>query len=172
MNLAKLGTEGEIEDYRHVYEQNELRDALYDFAWLPTRHGALLKTPPVHAPNDIFDTTFRLFTLQSPLRIGKTNDAVRLLSDERFVDLEANLQHFREKYDAILAEQDNRVRGLASVRGDPYRRVERLHREYIQAQRAEVELMLDRLAELDGPPDEQPSPADAGRRRGMGGAPP
>jgi hypothetical protein len=154
VNLAKLGTGGEIEDYRHIHEQNELRDALLDFGWLPTRHGALLKTLPVHAPNDLFDTTFRLFTLQSPLRIGKTNDAVRLLSDERFVDLKANLEHFRERYDAILAEQDNRVHGLASVRGDPYRRVERLHREYIQAQRAEVELMLDRLAALAGSPDE------------------
>jgi hypothetical protein len=154
VNLGQLGTGGEIEDYRHIYEQNELRDALYDFGWLPTRHGALLKTLPVHAPNDLFDTTFRLFTLQSPLRIGKTNDAVRLLSDERFVDLEANLEHFREEYDAILAEQGNRVHGLASVRGDPYRRVERAHREYIQAQRAEVELMLDQLAALQGSPDE------------------
>ncbi|MGH6920347.1 MAG: hypothetical protein ACREJ0_21900, partial [Geminicoccaceae bacterium] len=154
VNLARLGTGGEIEDIPHIYEQNELRDALFDFGWLPTRHGALLKTLPVHAPNDLFDTTFRLFTLQSPLRIGKTNDAVRLLSDQRFVDLEANLEHFREKYDAILAEQDSRVHGLASVRGDPYRRFERAHREYIQAQRAEVELMLDRLAALEGSPDE------------------
>jgi hypothetical protein len=153
VNLAKLGTGGEIEDVPHIYEQDQLRDALYDFGWLPTRHGALLKTLPVHAPNDLFDTTFRLFTLQSPLRIGKTNDAIRLLSDQRFVDLEANLEHFREKYDAILAEQDSRVHGLASVRGDPYRRFERAHREYIQAQRAEVELMLDRLAALDGSPD-------------------
>jgi hypothetical protein len=153
VNLAKLGTGDEIEDIPHIYEQNELRDALYDFGWLPTRHGALLKTLPVHAPNDLFDTTFRLFTLQSPLRIDKTNDAVRLLSDQRFVDLKANLEHFRDKYDAILAGQDERAHGLASVRGDRYRRIERVYRDYIQAHRAEVELMLDRLAELEGSPD-------------------
>jgi hypothetical protein len=97
VNLALLGAEGEVEDYRAVYEQGELRDALLGLGWRPTRHGALLKTLPVHAPNDIFDTTFRLFTLQSPPGIGKTNDAVRLLSDERFVDLEANLKYFRGK---------------------------------------------------------------------------
>jgi hypothetical protein len=39
---------------------------------------------------------------------------------------------------------------LASVRGTPYRRVERLYYEYIQAQRAEVASMLDRLSGLEG----------------------
>lgn len=153
VNLAMLGAEGEVEDYGAVYEQDELRDALQDFGWLPTRHGALLKTLPVHTPNDIFDTTFRLFTLQSPLRIGKTNDAVRLLSDQRFVNLEANLEYFREKYDAILAEQDDRADRLASVRGDPYRRFGRLHREYILSQRTEVDSMLERLNTFDDSSD-------------------
>jgi hypothetical protein len=32
------------------------------------------------------------------------------------------------------------------MRGMPYRRIERLHCEYIEAQRAEVETMLKRLA--------------------------
>jgi hypothetical protein len=153
VNLAKLGTGDEIEDPRRIHAQDELRDALLDFRWLPTRHGALLKTLPVHVPNDLFDTAFRLFTLQSPLRIAKTNEAIRLLSDARFVDLKANLEHFRDKYDAVLAGQDERAQGLASVRGDPYRRIERVHRDYIQAQRAEVELMLERLTELEGSPD-------------------
>ena len=35
---------------------------------------------------------------------------------------------------------------LASVRGSPYRRVERLYYSYIEAQRAEVESMLSRLS--------------------------
>jgi hypothetical protein len=38
----------------------------------------------------VYDTTFRLFTLQSPLRMRKTQRAVDLLSDERFVNLGAN----------------------------------------------------------------------------------
>lgn len=154
VNLAELGSGGELEDYRAVYDQDARRDALQDFGWLPTRHGALLKTLPVHTPNDMFDPSFRMFTLQSPLRIGKTNAAVRLLSDPRFVDLEANLQYFQQQYGAILADHDDRIDRLASVRGDPYRRFGRLHREYIEAQQAEVEFMLDRLGEMAAAPDD------------------
>jgi len=78
-----------------------------------------------------------------------------LLSDERFVNLDQNLRYFRAKYDAILASHDERHNGLASVRGTPYRRMERLYYEYIREQRAEVEAMLDRLTSIedraDGP---------------------
>jgi hypothetical protein len=151
VNLGLLGAEGEIDDDQAVYAQDEMRDSLQDFGWLPTRPGALLKTLPVHAPNEIFDTSFRLFALQSPLRIGKNNAAVRLLSDERFVDLDANLEYFLEKYDAILA-QDSRLDGLASVRGDPYRRFGRLYKEYIQEEKDDVETMLEHLKGLDYTP--------------------
>ena len=110
-----------------------------------TRHGALLKTLPVHEPNDLYDTSFRLFTLQSPFRMGKTEHAIELLSDDRFVKLDANLRYFRDKYDAILAKHDELRDRLASVRGTPYRRIARVHYEYIKAQRVEVESMLNRL---------------------------
>ena len=104
-------------------------------------HGSL----PVLEPNDLYDTTFRLFTLQSPFRMGKTQHAIDLLSDERFVNLGANLRYFRDKYDAILARHDERRDMLASVRGTPFRRIERLFYDYIQAQHAEVEFMLARF---------------------------
>jgi len=145
VNLAELGNEGNIADYEQIQQDDPQRDALHEFNWLPTRHGALLKTLPVYEPNDLYDTTFRLFTLQSPFRMGKTEHAIKLLSDDRFVKLDANLRYFRDKYDAILAKHDELRDRLASVRGTPYRRVERLHYEYIKAQRAEVETMLNRL---------------------------
>ncbi|HEX4615838.1 MAG TPA: hypothetical protein VH230_07980 [Stellaceae bacterium] len=154
VNLAELGTEGAIDDYREIQQEGPERDALHGFHWLPTRHGALLKTLPVHEPNDLYDTTFRLFTLQSPFRIGKTRHAIDLLSDDRFVNLGANLHYFRDKYDAILASHDERRDMLASVRGTPYRRVERLFYDYIKAQRTEVDSMLVRLSALEGQPDE------------------
>jgi len=125
VDLAELGTEGDISDYREIQQDGPRRDALHEFHWLPTRHGALLKTLPVHEPNDLYDTTFRLFTLQSPFRMGKTAHAIELLSDDRFVNLGANLRYFQEKYEAILASRDERRDMLASVRGTPYRRVER-----------------------------------------------
>ena len=119
-----------------------------EFGWLPTRHGALVKTLPVHANNDLYDTTLRLFVLQSPFRRGQMKAAVRLLSDERFVDVSANLRHFARVYDAILASRDEQAFGLASLRGDRYRRVRRRYYAYIEEQRAEAEAMLERLPTL------------------------
>src|SRR6516164_1919234 len=155
VNLAVLGTSGNIADYSEIQRDDPERDAFYEFHWLPTRHGALLKTLPIHEPNDLYDTAFRLFTLQSPFLMGRTQHAIDLLSDERFVKLDANLRYFRERYDTILASRDERRDMLASVRGSPYRRLERLYYEYIRAQRAQVESMLERLSPLedhaDGP---------------------
>jgi len=158
VNLAELATEGNIADYRQIQEDGAQRDALHEFGWLPTRHGALLKTLPVHEPNDLYDTTFRLFTLQSPLRMRKTEHAIELLSDNRFVDLDANLRYFLEKYDAMLSSRDESRDALASVRGTPYRRVERLQYDYLKKQRAEVEFMLNRLSILEGSPAEVKTP--------------
>ncbi len=146
VNLAVLGAEGPLDDFQEIYREDPLRDALHESQWLPTRHGALLKTLPVHQPNDLFDPTFRLFALESPFTRGKRAAALRLLSDERFVDLGANLRYFRGRYDAILTERYADFDGLASVRGTPFRRMERLHYDYIRAQRDEVDEMLDRLA--------------------------
>jgi len=145
VNLGILGAVGPLADYRDIQERGPSRDSLHDFQWLPTRHGSLVKTLPVHQPNDVYDTRFRLFAVQSPIRLGKTAKAVQLLSDPRYVDLEANLRHFRDEYDAILATHDYRVDPLASVRGTSYRRVERLHFEFIEAQRAEVDALLRRF---------------------------
>ena len=87
--------------------------------------------------------------------MGKTQRAIDLLSDQRFVNLDANLHYFLEKYSTILASHDEHRDVLASVRGTPYRRFERLYYDYITAQRAEVDNMLDRLAALEDPADRQ-----------------
>ena len=151
VNLARLGTEGPIDDFGKIYGNQVQREALLDFDWLPTRHGALVKTLPVHTPNEVYDTTFRIFLLQSPLRQGQMRHALRLLSDERFVDLEADLRHFAALYDGILAERHDEGLGLASLRGDRYRRLRRRYYAYIEEQRAEVAAMLARLPGLREP---------------------
>src|SRR5215469_13264779 len=146
VNLAELMTGGDIEDYRDILRDGPRRDAFHEFHWLPTQPGALLKTLPVHDPNDLYDTTFRLFTLQSPFLRGKTQRAVGLLSDQRFVDLDANLQYFHQEYDTILASHDEHGDTLSSVRGTPYRRVERLYYDYVRRQAGEVRSMLQQMA--------------------------
>ena len=145
VNLAELIT-GPIPSYREIMEDRPRRDAFHEFHWLPTEPGALLQTLPVHSPNDVYDTRFRLFTLQSPFLMGKTRRAVALLSDPRFVDLAANLQYFEQRYDAILANYDERRDTMASVRGTPFRRVERLYYHYIGGERDKVRAMLGRIA--------------------------
>jgi hypothetical protein len=142
VNLAELMTQDDdLGDYRAILDDGPRRDAFHEFHWLPTEPGALLKTLPVHTPNDLYDTNFRLFTLQSPFRMGKTQRAIDLLSDPRFVDLDANLHYFAEKYDAILARLDEERDTMASVRGTPFRRVSQLYDEYIRKQRDEVRTM-------------------------------
>ena len=145
VNLARLGAQGPLEDYEQVYLDSVQRDALIEFGWLPTRHGALVKALPVHAKNDLYDTALRMFVLQSPFRQGQTHDTVRLLSDQRFVEVGANLRHFAQVYAGILANRDEEGFGLASLRGDRYRRVRRRYYSYIEQQQAEVEALLARL---------------------------
>ena len=108
----------------------------------------------MHDPNDLYDTTFRLFTLQSPFLMGKTQRAIALLSDPRFVDLNTNLHYFEQRYDAILAEHDEQRDSLASVRGTRFRRVESLYYDYIHSQSAEVQSMLKRIAAMSDISDE------------------
>jgi hypothetical protein len=100
---------------------------------------------PVHRPNDLYDTRFRLFTLQSPFLMGKTRRAVALLSDRRFVDLETNLVYFEQRYETILASHDEALDTMASVRGTPFRRVERLWYRYLHIELGAVRAMLHRL---------------------------
>lgn len=155
VNLAELMTQDDdIDDYRAILDDGPRRDAFHEFHWLPTEPGALLKTLPVHAPNDLYDTTFRLFTLQSPFLMRKTQRAIDLLSDPRFVDLGANLRYFAEKYDAILARLDKERDTMASVRGTPFRRMGQLFEDYVHKQRDEVRTMervVTSLGESDPP---------------------
>ena len=147
VNLAELMTGGDIEDYRDILRDGPRRDAFHEFDWLPTRQGALLKTLPVHDPNDLYDTTFRLFTLQSPFLMGKTQRAIALLSDQRFVDLVTNLYYFERRYDAILAQHNEQRDSMASVRGTRFRRVENLYYDYIHDQSTEVRSMLNLIGD-------------------------
>jgi hypothetical protein len=148
VNLAELMTGGDIEDYRDILRDGPRRDAFHEFHWLPTRQGALLKTLPVHDPNDLYDTTFRLFTLQSPFLMGKTQRAIALLSDQRFVDLVVNLHYFGERYHAILAQHNEQRDSMASVRGTRFRRIEGLYYDYIRSQNTQVHSMLNRIAAM------------------------
>ncbi len=154
VNLAYLGAHGPLADGRQVYRDDEARDALLDFDWLPRRHGALVKVLPVHENNALYDTTARIFILENPLTLGVRGKATRLINDPRFTDLRTNLEHFREVYEEILEERDETIAGgflpLRSVR---YLRVTKRYFEYLDEQLAEVNRVLARMdaAEASAP---------------------
>ena len=149
VNLALRGADGPLEDLDDLMADGPARDAFHEFGWLPRRHGALVKFLPALPENQLFFPDFQLFAVQSLLRMGMTAATVRLMSDPVHVELEANLQHYRDLYARLEATEATEAERLASVRGDALRRAGRLHLDYLRAARAETEAMLDRLAALE-----------------------
>ena len=147
IELGLLGTSGPLEDGREVYRDDEARDALLDFDWLPRRHGALVTTTPIWKPNELFDPRARTLVLQQPLSLRATRAARRLAQDPRHTELRPNLEHFRDVYAGILEERDDTLAGgflpLRSVR---YLRPAKRYYGYVEDQLTAVEAML---AELD-----------------------
>lgn len=140
LNLAALGTLGPLESYSAIFDHDVMRDALLEFGWLPTRHGALLVSLPVNPDNQVFDTRPRLLALQGPFRRHQTERLVKLLDDPRFTDLDANLRHFEQRYREILSRRDEQD-WFESVRGDRYRRVRRRYFSVIEQELAAVRAM-------------------------------
>jgi len=122
-----------------------MRNALLEFGWLPTRHGALLVSLPIIADNELFDPQARLLVFQGPAMARKTRRLLAMLNDSRFTDLDPNLQHFEEVYRGILSGRDHQD-PFASLRGDRYRRVRRRYFSVIEAALADVERMRSELA--------------------------
>jgi hypothetical protein len=137
LNLAELGTSGPL-DYARVFRDDAMRNALLEFGWLPTRHGALLVSLVVHPENEVFDPRPRLLVLQDPLTLRRTRKLLAMLEDPRFTDLDANLRHFAETYRGILARPEPED-PLAPLQGDRYRRVRRRYLSVIEAELREVE---------------------------------
>jgi hypothetical protein len=158
VNLALAGGAGPWADPAAIADDPPRAEALFDQGWLPTRPGALVKVLPVHADNDLFDPTFRLFAVQSPLRMGATAATLDMLSDPRFTDIEANLTHWAAAYREAIAAREAAARGLATVRGDPLRRLDRRHLDYLRAERAETDRLLAAVRALKAA-DPAPSPA-------------
>ena len=149
INLAALGTLGPVDSYPRIFNDDPMRDAMLEFGWLPTRHGALLVSLPVHPNNQLFDPQPRLFVLQSPVSMRSTRKLLAMLDDPRFTEVDANLRHFEEIYQQILARRDQPDGAFAQLRGDRYRRVRRRYFSVIEDGLREVEQLQ---AGLSSPP--------------------
>jgi len=151
LNLAKLGTSGPLDSYPSIFGDDPMRDAMLEFGWLPTRHGSLLVSLPVHGDNELFDPQPRLLVLQGPVTRSTTRRLLAMLEDPRYTELDANLRHFHELYGQILSRRDQ-PEPLEALRGDRYRRVRRRYFSVIEAGLRDVERMQQELAPSQ-PPD-------------------
>ena len=103
--------------------------------------GALLVSFPVHPNNQLFDPQPRLFVLQSPVSMRTARKLLAMLEDPRYTEVDANLRHFEEIYQQILARRDQPDGAFAQLRGDRYRRVRRRYFSVIEDGLREVEQM-------------------------------
>jgi len=156
INLAALATTGPIDSYSRIFADDPMRNGMLEFGWLPTRHGAVLVSLPVHPDNEVFDPQPRLRIFQGPVTLRTTHRLLKMLDDPAFTDLETNLSHFEAIYRDILSRRDQKDR-LASLRGDRYRRVRRRYWSLIEKELHEVERMRAGLAA----PAPAPAPSTA-----------
>ena len=103
--LAERTTEFPIEDPEAVRKDDTARRALLEHDWLPARPGALVETLHAHRDNALYDTEFRLFAMPSPFHRNLYARSQELMDDARYVELYANLLHFRTRYERILADR-------------------------------------------------------------------
>ena len=70
-----------------------------------------------------------MLVLAGWLRDDTTKRAQRLLSDGRYLELDANLRYFDERYSRILVERETGA--LEEWRGEAYRRDRELYDAYV-----------------------------------------
>lgn len=101
IKLARRTNLFPLEDFGAVRGDAAMVESLATYTWLPTRPGALLKSVPVHRPNQIYDTNLQMFVVEGPghaaTRVGN-----EMLADGRYTDLSSNLVYYEERYQRIL----------------------------------------------------------------------
>ncbi len=149
VDLAFLTNEYPIEDFGAIRGDPLRWKGLLEEKWLPAEPGALVKTLPVHQVNDLYDNKLRIFVLPGLLRNDTVKRAQRLLSDGRYLQIDANLRFFHDRYEAILARRDRRP-GLLSRLFQPGEPGDReIYYDYLERARDEVLTLLQELQERD-----------------------
>ena len=139
MDLALRTAEFPLDDFQAIKKDEEARNSLLAFGWLPAHHGALIKTLDIRQANDMFDTDYHMFLLE-PSGSKKTKQTEKYLYDPNHYDLEPNLRMYQDRYQKIL---DNKPADEGKLlRGDRDRPVLHRYYDYIEAQLADVNTKL------------------------------
>ena len=140
IELARRSNLFPLEDFGAVGGDPAMMGSLAAYGWLPTRHGALLASAPVHRPNRLYDTGLQMMVVEGPAQRGR-RAVQEMLSDGRYTDLGSNLIFYEERYRRILE-------GLGPggwPRSDAYRADLERYRVYIADQLAKVRELSERL---------------------------
>jgi hypothetical protein len=149
IDLAFLSNLYPIEDFGKIRGDELHWQSLATKGWLPATPGVLLEMAPVLQVNALYDTKFRLFILGGFFGNETIKRAQILLTDGRYLQLDANLRYFYDRYQRILADRDADGSWTDSLRGDDYRSDREIYYEYIERQRDAVIAVLERMAELE-----------------------
>jgi hypothetical protein len=103
-----------IDDPAALYGDDAARRALLDSDILPTAPGALVSARAALRDNDIYETDgLRLIFYDNPFWGPYRFHFMRIFSEPRYLDIEANLRHFQSLYET--AYQNRRAAGGQSV---------------------------------------------------------
>lgn len=149
VDLAYLSNEFPIGDYGKIQRDDLRWRGLTEHDWLPAVPGALVNTLPIHQVNALYDTRQRLFVLGGWFQNDALKRAQKLFGDGRYLQLDANLRYFIERYEAILSERDEDPRWTDAIRGQQFREDRAVYYAYIEESLAMTQAAMRRLYELE-----------------------
>jgi hypothetical protein len=104
-SIAELASPDPLDDIKKIAGNQRQRTTLLKYQWLPMHHGTLLSALLVHEKNELYEveTSHRFETLILRSRALKSRRRLlnQAFSDERFTDLESNLNWFEQQYKSI-----------------------------------------------------------------------
>jgi hypothetical protein len=138
-----------IHDAQAIYENREVRKALFEANVLPTVHGALAIATPAIRDNEIYETArLRLIFYDNPFWGSYRRRFSDIFSEPRYFDLRSNLRHFAAIYDMALQRRDaehafTAIRGGGSrIESDEKAGFYTLYGRYIERELEKVRLQL------------------------------
>jgi len=146
INLAKRANGYKLEDFDALFADAQLRNALLEHGWLPTRHGALVLYKAIHRPNEIYNTQAQILIHEVPLLRPLSRNIDAMYRDINFTEIEENLRFYKRRYEAILGQRPDDWESAAES-GAKYAVARKRYYEAIAEQLEDVEAKLAQLEE-------------------------